>query len=252
MITVGMATYDDWNGVYFTVQALRMYHPEVTEIVVVDNKGDKKLEEWCNYWGKGTVKYEKYTEAQGTTQPRQRVFEVASGEIVFVIDCHVLIMPGAFNKPFPKGDDLWHGPMSYDDLSYTTHMKDEWNCDMWGVWSEVVKELPDEPFEIPMHGLGLFGCRRKAWLGFNPDFRGFGGEEGYIHAKYRREGRKVLCLPWVRWMHRFGKSGSYKLDRDDRIRNYLLGFRELEMDPRPIYDHFGIRTVGYIESLIDR
>ena len=35
-----MACYDDFNGVYFTVQALRLYHAEVmdqVEILVVDN-----------------------------------------------------------------------------------------------------------------------------------------------------------------------------------------------------------------------
>ena len=39
-LTVGMATYDDYDGVYFSVQAIRLYHPEVTEqteIIVVDN-----------------------------------------------------------------------------------------------------------------------------------------------------------------------------------------------------------------------
>ncbi len=38
-----MATYDDFDGVYFSVQAIRMYHPEVTEeteIIVVDNHPD--------------------------------------------------------------------------------------------------------------------------------------------------------------------------------------------------------------------
>jgi len=252
MISVGMATYGDWDGVYFTVQALRMYHPQVTEIIVIDNRGDDKLGEWCAYWGKGIVRYERYTEVQGTTQSRQQVFEVASRDIVFVIDCHVLIMPGAFDQPFPGGQDLWHGPMCYDDLSFVTHMEDVWRDNMWGVWAEPTRELPEEPFEIPMHGLGLFGCRKEAWLGFNPEFRGFGGEEGYIHAKFRQAGRRVLCLPWIRWCHRFGKSGPYRLNGDDRIRNYLLGFEELGLDPKPIYSHFGARVVDYVKSSFNR
>jgi len=39
-LTIGMATYDDYDGVYFSVQAIRLYHPEVTdctEILVLDN-----------------------------------------------------------------------------------------------------------------------------------------------------------------------------------------------------------------------
>ena len=31
ILTIGMATYDDYDGVYFTTQAIRLYHPEVTE-----------------------------------------------------------------------------------------------------------------------------------------------------------------------------------------------------------------------------
>lgn len=39
-----------------------------------------------------------------------------------------------------------------------------------------------------MQGLGIFACRRDVWPGFNPRLRGFGGEEGYIHEKFRRAG----------------------------------------------------------------
>jgi hypothetical protein len=120
-------------------------------------------------------------------------------------------------------------------------MEDVWQDKMWGVWAPNTRELPEEPFEIPMHGLGLFGCKREAWLGFNPEFRGFGGEEGYIHYKYRAFGRKVMCLPWLKWVHRFSVPHNikYPLDMADRVRNYLIGFKELGMDPKPIYDLFG-------------
>ena len=57
---------------------------------------------------------------------------------------------------------------------------------MYGVWESSADgadpELP--PFDIPMQGLGLFACRREAWPRFNPAFRGFGGEEGYIHENF--------------------------------------------------------------------
>ena len=39
-LTVGMATYRDFDGVYFTIQALRLYHDmEGVEVLVVDNFG---------------------------------------------------------------------------------------------------------------------------------------------------------------------------------------------------------------------
>src|SRR5271155_3218756 len=39
-LTIAMATYDEYDATYFTVQSIRMYHPEVadeTEILVLDN-----------------------------------------------------------------------------------------------------------------------------------------------------------------------------------------------------------------------
>ena len=39
-LTIGMATYNDFNGVYFTLQALRLYQDlRDTELLVVDNYG---------------------------------------------------------------------------------------------------------------------------------------------------------------------------------------------------------------------
>ena len=62
----------------------------------------------------------------------------------------------------------------------------------WHVWhwgDDPRGADPTAPgFDIPMHGLGLFACRRAAWPGFHPKFRGFGGEEGYIHEKFRQCG----------------------------------------------------------------
>jgi hypothetical protein len=133
--------------------------------------------------------------------------------------------------------------MIYDDLSnYSTHFKPVWQGGMYGVWdtNPAAKDPDEPPFEIPMQGLGLFACRREAWPGFNPAFRGFGGEEGYIHEKFRRRGGRVLCLPFLRWMHRFSRplGTQYANQWEDRVRNYLIGFRELGWDTAPVVDHF--------------
>jgi hypothetical protein len=113
---------------------------------------------------------------------------------------------------------------------------------MWGVWATDPRgHDPDgKPFEIAMQGLGAFSCRKVAWPGFNPRFRGFGGEEGYIHEKFRRAGGRVLCLPWLRWAHRFSrpKGVPYPLYVEDKLRNDLIGHAELGLDLRPIITHF--------------
>lgn len=238
-LTIGMAVYNDFSGVYFTVESLRLYHDLTNcEILIVDNKGDKSLKNWVEHWGKSNVRYERFIDVVGTTAPRQRVFDYAEGEYVICIDSHVLLFPHSLDRLW-EGDDLIHGVMYYDNLSSpVTHMEPEWRSEMWGTWA-TLQPIPSTPFEIPMHGLGLFGCKRDAWLGFNPNFKGFGGEEGYIHEKFRKAGRKVMCLPWLKWVHRFGAVGDYPLNVMDRIRNYIIGFKELGLDLSPIYKEFG-------------
>lgn len=260
MITIGMAVYDDWVGVYFTVEALALYHDlDGVEILVIDNKGDAGMKDWLQGWHGKRVRYVLNTDP-GTSQSRNAVFREAKGGWTFCIDSHVMLAPGALSSlkewtaRNPDCMDLLQGPMLYDDVSMcTTHMEPVWRDDMWGIWSDAkpVLDLPKEPWEIPMHGLGLFGCRTDAWLGFNPRFKGFGGEEGYIHEKYRQAGRKTLCLPFMGWVHKFGIIGStirYNLDVRDRIRNYMIGFQELGLDEAPIINHFGKRLCSAVRE----
>lgn len=81
---------------------------------------------------------------------------------------------------------------------------------------------------------------RAHWPGINPRFMGFGGEEGYVHALVRRQGGRTLCLPDLRWHHRFPRPRGvpYRLNHHDRINNYLAAWRELGWDLRPVHRHF--------------
>ena len=130
------------------------------------------------------------------------------------MDCHVFIVPGALKRlidyfdAHPDTRDLLQGPLLYDNL--TQHL-DPFQAGMASAACTAsgrraaAADIDAAPFDIPMQGLGLFACRRAAWPGFNPEFRGFGGEEGYIHEKFRRAGGRTLCLPFLRWMHRFAR-----------------------------------------------
>lgn len=114
-------------------------------------------------------------------------------------------------------------------------------------WRQVA--ATDEPFEIPMLGLGCWAMRKDAWPGFNSLFRGFGGEEGYIHEKVRQGGGKCLMLPFLQWRHKFrdlsGRNAPpapYPLRTEDHTWNLLVGHRELGIKAESeIYDHFGKR-----------
>jgi hypothetical protein len=247
-LTIGMATYNDFDGVYFTLQALRLYQDlEHTELLVIDNYGCEHTKQLVEGWLKG--RYIRATDVVGTAAPRELVFRYARGKAVLCCDSHILFAPGViarlkqYYREHPDCSDLLQGPMLYDDgHSIATHFEPRWREQMWGIWGNDPRgqDPEGEPFEIPMQGLGVFSCRKTAWLGFHPQFRGFGGEEGYIHEKFRQAGRSCLCLPWLRWMHRFGRPNGvlYPLTVEDKLRNYVLGHTELRLDLAPVLEHF--------------
>ena len=252
-LCIGMATYDDYDGVYFSAQAIRLYHPEVTddtEILILDNHPTGKCANDLKALDSKIINYRYIPVAQRTgTSIRDMIFENANADYVLCIDCHVFVEPGAIKRLIdyfdsnPTACDLLQGPMYSDNLKdLSTHFKPVWNKGMYGVWGyDQRAELVDaEPFDIPMQGLGLFACRKQAWPGFNENFRGFGGEEGYIHEKFRQAGGNTLCLPFLRWMHRFARPMGipYPINWQDRVRNYLIGFTELGLDTKPIIEHF--------------
>jgi hypothetical protein len=247
-LTIGMATYDDFDGVYFSVQDLRLHHDmENVEILVVDNFGCDTTAAFVASTGLQQVRYIRYTEKGGTAAPRQKVFEEARGQAVLCMDSHVLFAPGAiarlkqFYREHPETMDLYQGPMVDDALeTLSSHFDPVWGSGMYGKWGTDPRVKGDQPFEIGMQGLGSFSCRKEAWLGFNPAFRGFGGEEYYIHEKFRQAGRRCWCLPWLRWLHRFGrpKGVPYPLAAQDTLANYLIGWDELGLPLDPVYEHF--------------
>lgn len=260
-LTIGMATYDDFEGVFYTIQALRMFHEEVMhrveEIVVVDNNPEsadgKATKSFVQGGCKGIGRYVPYTERKGSCPPRGHLFDVATGDYVLCIDSHVFLAPGAlkalidYYDEFPETSDLIHGPLISGSLQRleATHMNPVWRSEMYGTWAVDDRVHGDEPFEIPQHGLGLFSCRKAAWLGFNPRFNGFSGGEGYIHEKFRQAGNKVLCHPKVQWMHKFPRPRGcpHNPRLDDKIKNHIIGWNELGLDLTPIWDHF-VRGIG--------
>jgi hypothetical protein len=329
-LTIGMAHFDDYHGAYFTIQSLRMYHPEIikdVEFVVIDNSPNsehgkmlKGFVEGSARRGTAGTKYIPLTDPKGTSPSRNAIFEHATGDFVLVNDCHVMYPAGSIKRLLdyydenPKTDNIYSGPLIYDGLDQvTTHFNDEWRGEMWGTWgsawtdqdeteyfsiiqdpSDPNKAMPislgmgqnqilscagkqvphdvawaghpqvysdagfkiaglsdeDKSFEIPGQGLGSFTCRRQSWLGFNEHSRGFGGEELYIHEKFRQAGHKAICLPFLKWLHRFGRpdGAKYPLTRFGKIRNYVLEFNELDLPLDPIHKHF-VETNLIQESL---
>ena len=275
--SICLPSYNNFTEVYFTVQSLRMHHDLTDcEIVVVDNYGDKVLENFCKAKGglynwddfkaeypnetkenfdrlvkkksqgisikTGMIRYEKYTDITGVSAAKNQAIKIARGEYVLCMDSHILLKAGALDI-VPQDDDLVQGPhLDNNLLGYKTEWFPVWRRNMWGIWGDRVDVLPERPFEIWAMGAGFFCCRRDSWLGFNPSFRGFGGETGYIQEKYRQAGQKVWCDPSKVWMHMFCTSGRpipFPIDILDRIRNYIIGFNELGLPVEDIKKHFG-------------
>lgn len=257
-LTIGMACYDDPYGVYQTVTSLITHHGvyrsrDDIEIIVVDNNPTSELGKLTREWvvGRTKAKYIPFTKCKGTAQPREEVFKQAKGKYVLCLDCHVFIYPGAIDRLLeylednPDTADLLQGPHMTDSgtACMGTHQRPEWGSGAYGKWTQDDRWKDDdaEPFTIWQQGLGLFCCKRDEWVHFHPEFRGFGGCETYIAEKFRRKGANVLCLPFLKWTHRYFKTErTDKPDKLDQARNYLIGFLELDMDIQPIMDEFNL------------
>ncbi|VTS05327.1 DUF6171 family protein [Tuwongella immobilis] len=307
-LTIGMATYDDFDGVYLTIDSILMYHPEILdqiEIIVVDtNSKSEHGEKVRDYLGgvQQLIRHVRYIEADqavGTAAPRELVFRLAQAPAVLCVDCHVTFPAGTIQRLIevfdrnPDSKDLYSGPTLTNSQSLmATHFSRVWREGMLGIWAkawqspdgqlvtfsplqqgivamnlaqtksiEVFPEIPweghelpiwnlgyrfpEEPIEIPAMGLGAFACRKEAFPGFNLEFKGFGGEEWYLHEKVRRAGGKCIYLPWLLWKHRFGRVGGtkYRNLTWDRVRNYVIGHKELGWPLQSIYNHF-VRGIG--------
>ncbi|MGR6581880.1 glycosyltransferase [Rhodococcus qingshengii] len=253
-LTVAIATYDDFDGAYFTIHSILVHHREVldrVEFVLLDNNPEglpaPMLESFAGYIDR--FRYIPFTDVRSTAV-RDVLFRKATGKYVLVLDSHVILAPGslsallAYFDADPETDDLIQGPMLSQDSSHiaATHMDPKWRNGMFGSWGvdSRAKQHPDVPFEIVMQGLGSFACRREAWPGLNSHFTGFGGEEGYIHEKFRINGGKVVCLPAFGWHHRFERPAGvpYRINWEDRVHNYLLGWSEVGWDLDSLHRQF--------------
>jgi len=273
LLTIGMATYDDYNGVYFSVQALKMYHKicgsKDVEIVVLDNnpksKHGEEIKSFITNWAK--EKYVPYEEKSSSFN-KYKIVDYAEGKYVLIIDSHVLLKQGAidhlleyYNKN-PNCKDLVQGPLVYDDLKhYSTEFSPQWRGEMYGIWHTNEKDYEAGiPFEIKLQGMGLCSFERQNWPGISPHFKGFGAEEGYIAEKFRQNGGRNICIPQLGWVHRFGRpdGARYPLFLEDRIWNYFVGWLEITKDPehemiKSTYEHFKNKIPpGSIDSLLKK
>lgn len=238
-LTISMATMDDYDGVFFTVQSLRMHHklPADTEFLVLDNSpaGDH-LDATKHFLTAVPSSKWVHVEDRKSSFIKYDAFKHATGDVVLGLDCHVLLEAGFIDRLL----EWWEanqgsrnqltGPLVYNCLhSRSTHMNPEWrgaDFGTWGTHPDGVKGT--EPFEVPMQGMGCFSFWRENFPAILADFQGFGAEEWYIAEKVRKKGGKTLCHPKMGWMHRFcWPKRVYEGGNDCRIINYYRGWLDL-------------------------
>ena len=172
-LTIGMATYNDFNGVYFTLQSLRLYQDlRDTELLVVDNYGCPATKQLVEGWVHG-ARYVLATEVRGTAAAKDRVFREARGEAVLCCDSHVLFAPGAirrlkeYYREHPECPDPLQGPLVYDDLqTISTHFDPGWRARSWGPILGCYLLVPDS-----MSGSPCTCSSTGSWCGSTPSVR---------------------------------------------------------------------------------
>lgn len=276
LLTIGMPTWDDYDGVFFSLQSLRMHHPQVQdciEFVLIDNNPGSPHGE-CNKRLLESVPNGRYFAEKEWQGPwvKDLVMRKANTPYALCMDSHVLLPTGVLEKLVnfyndlesgdeisvhgdrqPAKSDLFQGPLIYDNLAtVSTHFAPGWRGQMYGKWStdERGQSKDADPFQIPAQGMGLFTCHVDAWAavgGFNRLMRGFGGEEYYIHTKFDQAGHKTWCLPFLRWHHRFNRPAGvrYALTWEAKVRNYFICYLETNQTPDACIDHF-IKVNQYV------
>ena len=149
-LTIGMCCYDDYDGVWFTIQSIKMYHPECIDdikFVVVDGNPESShgkavetlVSKLTNKHGNNGLYVKNVSWA--STASREYVFEYATTPYVMCVDSHVMLAPGSIRKLLdyyqqnPECDDLLQGPLLDEDgKPFANRMNPVWDYNMYGTW----------------------------------------------------------------------------------------------------------------------
>jgi len=255
-LTAGITATGDPGVVRASVRALADQHRDGSgrlEIMVVGQLPARDVAALTSLRSGGPAVRFVAADADGTAL-RDSVVREADSDWVICMTPQARLDPGAlaalreFADADPDCPDLLQGPLeAAAGGPAITSWRPVWRDGTFGCPApESTAGLPGSvsPFEITMHDLGLFACRKDAWLGLNPRLSGSAAHEGYLHKKYRAAGRRTLCLPSLRWT-RQPAAGLPQENTEDRraalagrLRDYLTAFAELGLGPEPAVAHF--------------
>ena len=217
-ITIGSAVYNDPQGIWYTYQSIRLNNQDIIndiELIVIDNNpSSQEGKDTKNICGKLGIKYVPYDKKRSTVV-RNEIFTNATAPFCFSIDSHALFEPDTIKRLIkwteenPDHEDLLQGLMPHDSLNgsnrdMSTHMDAVWRSHMFGIWAydERAIDKNNKPFEIAMHGLGLFGHKTETWLGFHDLFKGFVEKRAtFTKNTERMEERLCVCRSYAGYIN---------------------------------------------------
>lgn len=241
-LTISMATYDDYDGVYFACNSIRLHHklPPNTEFLILDNNPESDHGRQIKHLAKSIPEMRVVDVVDRTSSfVKYDAFHLAKGDVILGLDCHVLLAPGFIENLMeywswnPNSKNMVSGPLLYDNMVSTSDlMRPVWNGHDFGVWGDDKEAVAKgDPYEVPMQGMGCFSFIRKNAPKISDKFSGFGGEEWYMAEKTRQNGGVVVCLPQLKWNHRFDwPKRTFPLVLHDKIVNYYVAFLDLYGD----------------------
>ncbi|MBN8420106.1 MAG: glycosyltransferase [Verrucomicrobia bacterium] len=238
-LTISMATHDDYDGVYFTIQSLRLHHdlPQNTEFIILDNNPNSNHGQALLLFSKWVPDARVIPVTDRTSSfVKYDAFHHARGDVILGLDCHVLLQRGFISSMLSywqtnsDSREMLTGPLLYNDLKATSvKMEPRWRGHDFGTWGNDPDAMAKGvPFEIPMMGMGCFSMLKKTVPTLASGFSGFGAEEWYLAEKVRQNGGRVICHPSLGWNHRFDwPKRMFPLTLEDKVRNYYRGWFDI-------------------------
>ncbi len=207
------------------------------ELLVVDVRGRRKTRKWVKR--QPGIRYVRPGPDHANCA-LDLLFAAASGEVVLVLEGPVRLKRGAlaalrgYFDAHPDACELLHGPLMDGKRLVATHSNPFWQRSSWGKRARDPRGLVanGEAFAIPMQEAGVFSCRRAAWPGLPPGWRGYGAEAGYLEECFRRRGAQVLCLPGLRWERAARPDAIRPCSPEalETLRNHFAGAADLGLD----------------------
>ena len=239
LITVAIATRNDYRGLWFTVHSAlsNVVNTELDGLIgiTVVNNSDNPIEHgniksFCSRIG-SSLKY-KETETYSNHFCRNEAVRMSDSEYTVLCDSHVVFGRDFFKECMKilvnnQNMGMVHTPFCYNGVSSAIRRMcfynlSKFSINLHGTFSRY-GALFNRPYPIAIAPHAAVMFRTKQWLdygGYMDECIGHGGGEPYVTYKYWMFGSQVCVTPhsiYSHWRH-----ASYKKSRGDWRRNMTM------------------------------